>query len=199
MITTNTEYVDRLASLLADARYKCEVSQAQLAKELGITKKTVQNWEAGISAPTLLQTLEWFRVLGVNPFPYLQAFIYPGILKENVIGKDSKVLREELHERIDNLSDLEVQDLLYILGGKHGSSPYAYLQMALANLQTPIGDRQTVANIIQNNYRNASAMGTLVAPDDVQPDMEALDQAIQQGIQAFRKRSNGYTGYFNQE
>lgn len=194
MITTNTEYVDRFASLLADSRYKAGVSQAQLAKELGITKKTVQNWESGLSTPSLLQTLQWFRVLGINPFPYLQAFLYPGVLQNTSDKAEEDKLREELRQRIENLSIREVKDLLYILSGSHGSSPYAYLQMMLANLQTPLGDRQTVANIVQNNYRNAEAMGNLVNPDEVQPDMKALDIAIKQGIEAFRKQSNGYTG-----
>lgn len=198
MITTNTEYVDRLASLLADARYKTGVSQAQLAKEMGITKKTVQNWEAGISMPSLLQTLQWFRVLGVNPFTYLQAFIYPGIFEGSVNQTEEEALKKTLHQRIDTLSEREVRDLLFILTGQHGGSPYAYLQMMVANLQTPLGDRQTVANIIQNNYRNAEAMEKLADPEGIQPDMDALDKAIRQGVEAFRKKSKGYTGFIEE-
>lgn len=199
MLTRHTDYVNRLADLLAGARSQAGVSQAQLAKEMGIAKKTVQNWEAGISIPTLLQTIEWFHVLGINPFPHFQAFLYPGILDTTSVEKSEEDARKELHRRVDSLSDREVRDLLYILSGTHGSSPYAYLQMGVANLQTQIGDRQTVAMIVQNNYRNASAMNNLVAPDEIQPDMEALDLALRQSVEAFRNQSSGYVGVSHKE
>ena len=45
------EFSDRLASVWLRSRGQAGKTQEYVAKSLGVSKKTVQNWEAGTAAP----------------------------------------------------------------------------------------------------------------------------------------------------
>ena len=42
---------------LRAARVNAKMTQGQTAKELGVTKKTIQNWESGKTSPSMKQAL----------------------------------------------------------------------------------------------------------------------------------------------
>jgi ribosome-binding protein aMBF1 (putative translation factor) len=51
------------------ARDKLGFSQAELAEAVGVTTRTIQNWEAGISSPKPLQAKAIERLLKILPPP----------------------------------------------------------------------------------------------------------------------------------
>ena len=67
----------RFARIWSLSRSDAGKTQEFMAAGLGVSKKTIQNWEKGVSAPDLYEGSEWFRVLGSNPMPYYLAFLYP--------------------------------------------------------------------------------------------------------------------------
>ena len=98
-----------------------------MALGLGVSKKTVQNWEKGISTPDLFQGSEWFRILGLNPLPYYLAFLYPDLFGDISPSKSDEELDLALHRLIDQATPMEKRQLLFLMAGKHGSSWYALL------------------------------------------------------------------------
>ena len=108
------EYMQRFARIWWSSRAAGKRSQEFMALELGISKKTVQNWEKGLSSPDLFQCLEWFRVLGLNPMTYLMEFIYP--------EADSNASEDALSAV---LTPRQKKSVTYIYTGSHGSSPAA--------------------------------------------------------------------------
>ena len=50
----------RLAELHMRARYDAGKSQEYIALEMGVSKKTVANWEKGISTPDIFDSFRWF-------------------------------------------------------------------------------------------------------------------------------------------
>ena len=67
----------RFAQVWSLSRQDAGRTQEEMAKGLGISKKTVQNWENGVTFPDLYTGCEWFRVLGMNPLPYYLAYLFP--------------------------------------------------------------------------------------------------------------------------
>jgi len=55
---------------LASARVNAKLTQEELAKILGVTKKTVNNWEAGVSIPNSLH-LKKISELSKIPMDYI--------------------------------------------------------------------------------------------------------------------------------
>ena len=77
MEDSRIDRITRFSKIWWQSRADAEKSQEFMALGLGVSKKTVQNWEKGISAPDLFQGSEWFRILGLNPLPYYLAFLFP--------------------------------------------------------------------------------------------------------------------------
>ena len=171
---------DFLAFALKESRVSSGISQEYLAFELGVARKTVQNWEKAISEPTIDQALCWFKVVNVSPLPYLFQYVYPNM--EGINGKDSvEKLRDALLSLISVLPEEAVRQLLFLLYGDHGGAPRAVLNLMTAHLQTPLHDRVIAANVIIKNYEMAKEQNTLAKPLHVQPDIDFLNHAAEAG------------------
>lgn len=182
----------RLARMLMLSRAESGLSQEKVALELGIAKKTVQNWEKGTSAPTLPQAIEWFRAMQVAAMPYFLQFMFPDI---EGIGRqdDDEKIRKELITLIETLPIEGIRQLMYLFYGDHGSSPRAIMNMLTAHLQSPMKDRYSHATAILNDYTLSHEKKQITRPDHVQPDVELLEKAIAQGRQAIIDDRNNYT------
>lgn len=163
-----------------------------MAMELGVAKKTVQNWEKGISSPSFFQSLEWFRVLGLNPLPYYVNCVYP----TNTTNVSSDSSDDEINKAFDELmKDIPMSGkraLLFLFYGKHGSSPNAVVQMMLAHLHTGMKARALHASLISQTYVIEKETNMLACPDNIQPNIEALDKAIESAKQAFINNKTDY-------
>lgn len=175
---TESSRKDRFAKIHYDARIKANRSQEYMALELDVAKKTVQNWEKGLSSPSFFQSLEWFRVLNTNPFPYYMSIIYPDTLA-GVKASDSD---EKINEAFDSLvKNIDINDkraLLYLFYGEHGSSPHSVIQLILARLHTPLASRIASAYLVANEYELNKQLGNIVCPNNILPDMDDLNRAM---------------------
>ncbi|MCQ2520143.1 MAG: helix-turn-helix domain-containing protein [Lachnospiraceae bacterium] len=181
----------RLARMLMLSRFESGLSQEKVSLELGIAKKTVQNWERGISAPTLLQAIEWFRVMKVPAMPYFLQFMFPDL--EGTKGKDSEEkLRSELIQMIESIPEEGMRQLMYLFYGDHGSSPRAVMNLVTAHLQSPMKDRYNHAVTILSDYELALEKNQITRSDHIQPDTKLLKKAIQCGHDAILNNKNNY-------
>lgn len=182
----------RFSKIWWKSRADAEKSQEYMALGLGVSKKTIQNWEKGIASPNLYQGMEWFQLLGLNPIHYYLEFLYPSLFNGDGNSNDAKSLDEALISLVKNSSPLEKKQLLYLMSGNHGSSWYALLQLFTAHCHTSMQSRAATARLILDNYEIENKNNKLVCPDNVQPDMSILNQAIFQGKLAAMKNDKGY-------
>lgn len=181
------EVSERFAKMYRKSRESQQKSQDFMAKSLGVSKKTIQNWECGLSSPSQISGFAWFQILGVNPMPY-----YIDLLFGNDDDLTDDSLDEVLTQLVLSLTPSQKKKLLYCMSGRHGSSASAILDMTLAHLQTPLRDRINIASSIFNNYEVAMARGDVRLPDDVQPDMDFLYYAMEKGKEAVKMGLDGY-------
>ena len=174
------------------SRYDAGVSQEFLANHIGVSRKTIQNWENGVSAPDFNQSSKWFEALGINPLPYFLGYIYP----ENMGNISAKVSDERigsaLKEIIDDLPAEGKRQLLYLFYGDHGSSPRAVLNLITAHLHLPMRERIAQADIIVDSYEMDEATGNLVGMDHIQPDIPLVKKAIAKAKEAVVNGAQGY-------
>ena len=62
----NFERREQLKDALLRSRADAKMSQEKLAKKIGVTKKTISNWENGIGCPDYFQLSDWFSALGLE-------------------------------------------------------------------------------------------------------------------------------------
>lgn len=185
---------DRFAWMLIASREEAGLSQNTIAKILRIHPRTVQKWEAGETAPSAEILSQWFGACGVNAEYYWYRYWYPSIFDNKELGKFTlEEMRNALITLVQGMSEPELAAILYIYTGKHGSSPVALLQEAIANLHTPLPSRVAACSLVVSSYDVAAAAGTDPDPDGFQPDMEILRKALAAGHNAASSGLAGYT------
>lgn len=187
-----TETSDMLANMFRMSRNKSGKSQDWVAKKLGVSKKSVQNWESGMSTPNLLTTFDWFNAIGIPMYPFFMSVLHPkeidGISKDT---EESK-LRNALNVYIQEMPDHQMRELLFYFFGKHGSAPNGVLEMLTAYLHLPLSMRISIAQSIQTNYEICNANGLLTNTDHVLPNEDSLNYYIDAGKSAALKGQSSY-------
>ena len=182
----------RFAKLLTVSRAESGYSQEYVAYELGIAKKTVQNWERGISAPSIPQAFAWFKVMGVAALPYFFQYVFPEM--EGIKGQDDDAqIKAHLIKLIDSLPPDGIRQLMYLFYGNHGSSPRAVMNMVTAHLQTPLRQRYNHAGQILSDYKLAKELHQTVQPLNIQPNLDVLERAVDNSKQSILRGRDNYS------
>lgn len=190
---TRAARVERFAEIWWKSRADARKSQEFMAMSLGVSKKTIQNWEKGISSPSLFQGSEWFRTLGLNSMRYYMAYLYPETFANLTPNSSEEEVEKALFHLVKQASPKEKREMLYLMTSHHGSSWYALLQMFTAHCHTSFRSRVAAATIIVENYEMEEKTGDLVCPKNIVPDMKVLKQAIVEGKKAVENNCQGYT------
>lgn len=185
----NTFKSDMIGNILFATRNKSNKTQKFMAKALNKSVGTIQNWEFGLATPNLIDTFEWFNVLGINPLPYFLNYFYP-----DYYTKYSDVnVTTQLVNYIQNIaSESEKKKLAYCIWGKTGSSWQHQIDMLVAHNHTSMKSRVNTAQVIMDNYDMEKYRGELINTDDIMCDEDMLRSAIELGKKAAYQNSNTY-------
>lgn len=63
----------KIGTALAKARVEAGLSQREMAHLIGMTERTVQNWEKGQSSPDSDEIMDWCTACGVSPITVFMA------------------------------------------------------------------------------------------------------------------------------
>lgn len=184
---------DRFAEMFLAARLAANMSQAQAAKAIGVSKTTIQAWENGTSSPSQRKGFEYFQQLGIQPLPYYLQIFYHTEFKNLKVSSSDKEMDEALIAVIRDLPIETKKKILYVIYGDHGSSPAAVLDLIVAHLHTPLIARVGVAEMVRTNFELAQKLGRLVSPKNIMPDMDLLDISIKRAKAAVENRHKHYT------
>lgn len=187
------EYLVRTAKALEIARMRSGLSQQKLAARMGVNRGTIANWEQGLAAISLPMVMRWFTCCGVSVARYMDACIHPGLLEHLEDDLSDLEKRQILIDAMMECSSYEIDALLYIRYGDHGSDHIGVLTEILANLHTPLKDRVAVCRMASGNYEMAQATKTDPDPNGTAPKMEILYQAQDAGTEAAMKSNDSYT------
>ncbi len=187
------ENLARTAKALETARMRSGLSQQKLAARMGVNRGTIANWEQGLAAISLPMAMRWFACCGVSAARYMDACTHPGLLEHLEDGLSDMKKRKILIDAMMECSSYEIDALLYIRYGDHGSDHIGVLTEILANLHTPLKDRVTVCRMVSGNYEIAQATGTDPDPNGTAPKMDILYQAQDAGTEAAMKSNDSYT------
>ena len=166
--------LEKLTSdMLADSRIFKQKSQQYMAKELGKSLSTIQNWEAGTTVPKMTDMLRWFNVLGINPLRACLEYVHPVIYKGIHAGDDIEKVDKALLHYIQNVApERERRELAFCIFGETGSSWSAQLDELTARNHLPIQDRISISKMTVDTYELDSAIGKLRCDDKILPDIQ---------------------------
>lgn len=173
---TKDEIQSAIAQILKELRETMGASKAKMAANLGVDERTYTRYESGESCPTLAVFISMLDNIEMPVMPVISRYLYPELYAENS-GVDE--LRRWLADyMLYGASDREVQQIYYILEGKHGSPREAQVQLFAAFDHLPIDARLTVAKLLFNIYEIEDARGELINTSEATPDIELLHNAL---------------------
>lgn len=184
--------VKRFSKIWWKSRADAGKSQEFMALGIGVSRKTIQNWEKGLSSPSFFQASEWFRLLGISPRKYFLEFLYPNLFAVKNSDGETR-LDEILINMIKNFSVAEKEQLIYLMTGNHGSSWLALLQLFSIYCQISFQSRATIARSILENYEIEKITEKLINPNKTKIDLDILEAAILQCKAAAKNKDSGYS------
>lgn len=187
----DTERRARFARIWWDSRARSGRSQEYMALGLGVSKKTVQNWERGVSAPDLYQGLTWFELIGQNPVPYYLMYLYPQMSGERRREPQTEEKAGRICRQLfEDMPPLERQQLLYLMAGDHECSWHGLLQVLMALCAMSGRTRLALITMIRELYEMEKATLLLSGPERLQPDMRLLAHAVREGQKAEKREES---------
>ena len=183
-----SELKQRFAKMWRKSREDAGRTQEFMAKKLNVSKKTVQNWETGISSPNQIHALEWFEAINLQPLPYYLDALYPNKFTDD----DGTEIEQAIIQIVSGLPADSKKKLLFMLAGNHGSSTIGMIELATAHLHVPLERRINIAQSVATNYELAIYQNSVCCQEDVQPDMVTLNRSIELGKKAVMMGKESY-------
>lgn len=184
----------KIGTALAKARVSANLSQREMAHMIEKNERTVQNWEKGVSSPDSDEIMDWCSACGVSPITVFMEVIHPDLYKEADSKKSDAAVDQELQMLVQALPPLTKRLLLFVLKGRHGSSPPAVISEIAANLHCPLNNRASVCGTIIDQYTYAQIAGLDPCPDAPHPPIDDLKINYKAGRAAAENGAFGYIG-----
>lgn len=184
----------KIGAALAKARVSANLSQREMAHMIEKNERTVQNWEKGVSSPDSDEIMDWCSACGVSPITVFMEVIHPDLYKEADDKKSEETVDQELHMLVQSLPPITKRLLLFVLKGRHGSSPPAVISEIAANLHCPLNNRASVCGTIIDQYTYAQIAGLDPCPDAPHPPIDDLKIDYKAGRTAAENGAFGYIG-----
>lgn len=184
----------KIGTALAKARVSANLSQREMAHMIEKNERTVQNWEKGVSSPDSDEIMDWCSACGVSPITVFMEMLHPDLYKEADNKKSDVAVDQELQMLVQALPPLTKRLLLFVLKGRHGSSPAAVISEIAANLHCPLNNRASVCGTIIDQYTYAQIAGLDPCPDAPHPPIDDLKINYKAGRTAAENGAFGYIG-----
>lgn len=184
----------KIGTALAKARVSANLSQREMAHMIEKNERTVQNWEKGVSSPDSDEIMDWCTACGVSPITVFMEVLHPDLYKEADNKKSDAAVDQELQMLVQALPPLTKRLLLFVLKGRHGSSPPAVISEIAANLHCPLNNRASVCGTIIDQYTYAQIAGLDPCPDAPHPPIDDLKINYAAGRAAAENGALGYIG-----
>ena len=174
--------------ILTRSRQDSGVSQRYMAKAMGKSERTIQNWE-GSSEPSFLEVCTWFHILNKNVLYYLRNALNPEEPVE--VDEKDKALREDLVKHFDLAGMDELCKVSYLVFGDHGSYWSAVLELMIEHICTPLDQRVMMARAISVSYE-LDGHERILQDKSILPDMDYLNMCIKLSTEAAKQGENSY-------
>lgn len=192
-----SELLQNMASVLAQSRADACKTQQFMAQQLNKSVATIRNWESGYGAPNVVEFIQWFDVLGLNPLRYVMNFLYPEDFTDVDFNATDEQIEKDLELYCNEVASKgDKRKLAFCIFGDTGSSWKAQLDMWTINNLTSMRSRVNIAQTIHDNYLIEQSMNGKDTKKSIPFDLTNFTNAITKGRSAAISGGNSYSsGY----
>lgn len=167
-----------IASYIYFVRIRAGVSRAKLAGLLGVSERTIKNWEDGVSQPDAELFLEMLDACNEHLANVIRHFEFMDIFEGE--EADAEQIRQTLITCIRSTTSDEMnRKLLYNLSADHGSDAVAQLNLCTAYNHLPMEDKYDICNLVVGRYLLRKEQNRLIRTEyGVDPDLDYLRKEL---------------------
>lgn len=153
MYLYKVDAADRCGLILSSTRTNAGISRRLMSSYINASETTIKAWESGQGSPTLSSFLEWFHIVGENPFAYMLEFFWPDAFKNLSPKSTDEELQKALYVYLKEVAGpREIRKMHYLILGKYEGCWSGVLDMFCAHTHTSLHSRYKIAEIIQTSY-----------------------------------------------
>ena len=166
-----------IASVISTVRKSAGLSRPKLASMIGVTDRTIKNWEDGVSRPDADLFLDVFyacnkHLLDVmrksDSADFFSESVSPGEIRQRLIAMIRSETTDDMNRR-----------LLYNLAADHGSDAEAQLNLCTAYNHLSMEDKYDICKLVVERYRLRSEQHRLIRTQHaVFPDLDYLEAEL---------------------
>lgn len=182
---------EEAAKVLREAFNASGMTQAEVAKRMRIDKRTIQNWLAGNSGPGMDELRSYFYALGVPADSYMSSFFHRGIY-DDVKNASENEIRDCACNlmRTRPLDEVRIINMIFL--GRHGRSVRALLHLVCVYLHSSLEQCSAICSQILTVALINQKRGADNCPDEIQPDIELVRNALSAATDATADGKSGY-------
>lgn len=176
----------KIQDMLTKTRSTAGKTVEQVASDLGVSAKTIYNWEEGLSEPNASQFLNWFDVLGLNPVPYIYEYYYPTFETIAPTDNDKRII--QAFKEVSKSLSPRLMRIIMVATKRNGSDIECLWELFLAYMQNNQQNKILIATDVVTSYE----LNDPAYPDTVQPNIQKIKLAIEKAKEAYRKGHKSY-------
>ena len=200
MYLYNVEIADRCGMILSRTRANAGISRRAMSECINVSESTIKAWEAGQGSPTMSVILEWFAVVGENPFSYMLEFFWPETFSNLGAESTDTELRSCLSTYLEKVAGArEIRQLHYLVLENPGRNWSGVLDMFCAHAHTSLKNRYKIAEIIQTSYELSLANNNVRQTELFSINKMLIQEAITSARNATLQHKQGYTMYLKRD
>ncbi len=167
-----------IASYVSSVRNRAGVSRSKLAGLLGVSERTIKNWEDGVSQPDAELFLEMLDACNEHLANVIRHFEFMDIFDD--AEADAEQIRQTLITCIRSTTTDDMnRKLLYNLCANHGSDATAQIELCTAYNHLAMEDKYDICKLIVERYRLRSEQNRLIRTKyGVSPDLDYLEAEL---------------------
>lgn len=188
-----SDRIERFSRIFWESREDANKTQKYMEGKMGVTRRTIANWEKGVSSPTFSQASQWFNALGLNPLPYYFKYLYPEIVENLNVHHDIASVDAAFAKIQEILPETMLRQFYFLFNGSHAVDLKTFIELLCAHMHLPMRDRVYASQSIVYFYRLSEIQGLANAPDEIPTAIDYLEEAVIKGMTAVINSRLGYS------
>lgn len=178
-----------IPKMLEAVRIKSGLKRKDLAKALGKTERTIQNWES-VHCPPLIEMVLYLNAANQSVWSFIQCVMNSYDISS--YGTLEKTHREEICSFLQSADKSTVAKMLFLINGAHGTNWPAVLESVFEYVCLPLPQRIIIAKNAFLAYQAKNRLNKLSQLENNLPDIANLERCINSAIKAAKLGKNSY-------
>ncbi len=173
-----------LAAALKAARLRSGLRQEDVAKEIGVKRSTIGNYENGSSTPDMERYIQMCRLYHENYITLAESVYGASKSRDSTENEERGALIEAIVNLLSQVETKTLRELEWVISGRHQVDLVSLMQMILIYLHLDLSHRTHCVEWMYGTLSFLREQDRCINKGDMEPDIDLLNKAMQRVLNA---------------